>query len=79
MRLGELDDQLRRVKAQSNEQSYQLQDANALNARLGQENLELHRHLQELDNANAIFAKAKASSREELEDLKMKLDEETRV
>ena len=78
-RVGELEDQLRRAKAQLDDDSRQLQDANALKARLGQENLELHRHLQDLDTGNAILSKAKTALQQELEETKMKLDDETRV
>jgi len=78
-RVSELEDQLRRAKAQLEDQSRQLQDANVLKARLGQENLEIHRHLQDLDTGNAILSKAKAALQQELEETKMKLDDETRV
>jgi len=78
-RASELDDQLRRAKTQLDDQSRQLQDANALKARLGEENLELHRHLQDLDTGNAALSKTKTALQQELEETKMKLDEETRV
>ena len=78
-RVSELEDQLRRAKTQLDDQARQLQDANALKARLGQENLELHRHLQDLDTGNAILSKAKTALQQELEETKMKLDDEMRV
>ena len=77
--VSELEDQLRRARAQVEDQSRQLQDANALKVRLGQENLELHRHLQDLDSGNAVLSKAKTALQQELEEAKMKLDDETRV
>jgi len=78
-RVGELEDHLRRARAQVEDQSRQLQDANALKARLGQENLELHRHLQDMDSGNAALTKGKNALQQELEETKMKLDDETRV
>ena len=78
-RVGEVEDHLRRARAQVEDQSRQLQDANSLKVRLGQENLELHRHLQDLDTGNAALSKAKTALQQELEEIKMKLDDETRV
>ena len=78
-RVGEVEDHLRRARAQVEDQSRQLQDANAFKVRLGQENLELHRHLQDLDTGNAALSKAKTALQQELEEVKMKLDDETRV
>ena len=78
-RATELEDHLRRARTQVEDQARQLQDANSLKARLGQENLELHRHLQDLDTGNAALSKAKTALQQELEQVKMKLDDETRV
>lgn len=78
-RASELEDQLRRVRTQADEQARQLQDANGLKAKLSQENFELQRHLQDLDSNNVSLMKAKASLQNELDDLKLRLDDETRV
>ena len=78
-RVGDAEDHLRRAKTQNEDVSRQLQDANALVSRLGQENLELHRSLQDLDSGNAGLAKANSSLQQELEETKMKLEDETRV
>ena len=79
VKAAELEDQVRRLKAQADEQSHQLQDANVLKARLGQENFELQRQLREFDVSNVSLAKIKTSLQLELDDLKQRLAEETRV
>lgn len=79
LRAGECEDQLRRMKMAADEQNRQLQDANALKTRLGQENYELHRHLQELDTNNASLTKTKTALQQDLDETKTRLDEETRV
>jgi uncharacterized coiled-coil protein SlyX len=78
-RAGELEDHVRHLKTQMEELSHQLMEANALKARLSQENYELHNHMHDLDTDNAALAKAKTAMIQELDDLKIKADEETRV
>jgi len=78
-RVSELEDQLRRAKSQLEDHARQLQDVNAVKARLAQENMELHRHLQDLDTGNAMLSNAKTALQQQLEDTKTKLDDEMRV
>lgn len=78
-KLSEADEQQRRLRLQLDEQGRQVAEAGALRARVSQENLELHRHLQELDASNVQLAKARAAMQTELDDTKMRLDDETRV
>lgn len=78
-KLAEMDEQLRRMRLQLEDQGHQLQDVNALRARVGQENFELHRHLQELDAGNVQLAKAKSAMQSELDETKARLEDETRV
>jgi len=73
------DDELRRLKAQVEELSRQVQELNGLKARLTHENFELHRQVQELDSNNAALAKARAQLQQQLDDAKAKLDEESMV
>jgi len=73
------DDELRRLKAQVEELSRQLQELNGLKARLTQENFELHRQVQELDSNNASLAKARTQLQQQLDEAKARLEEESRV
>ena len=57
----------------------QITEFNSLKARLTQENCELHRHVQDLDQVNAALTKAKTSLQQELEEAKSALEEETAV
>lgn len=57
----------------------QLNDANALKARLTKENFDLQHSNQELDSANAALAKARQQLQLALDDLKRQLDDESRV
>jgi hypothetical protein len=67
------------MKTQLEEISRQLMEANALKTRLSQENYELHNHMHDMDTDNVALAKAKATLLQEVDDLKIKADEETRV
>jgi len=78
-RVGEVEDQLRRARTQLDEQTRQLQDVGLVNARLTQENQELHRQLLDLDTGNASLAKTRTDLQQQLQETKMKLDDETRV
>jgi len=77
-RLGGLEDELRRLKAQNDELARLNNDLNNLKARLTQENFELHRQVQDLDSNNAVLSKAKSVLQVQLDDAKNRLDEETR-
>jgi len=73
------DDELRRLRAQVEELTRQVQELNGLKARLTQENFELHRQVQELDSNNAALAKARAQLQQQLDEAKARLEEESRV
>ena len=57
----------------------QLNDANAVKARLTKENFDLQHINQELDSANAALAKSKQQLQVALDDLKRNYDDESRV
>jgi len=61
------------------EQARQLQDGGAVSGRLAHENQELHRQLLDVDTANAALSKNKAALQQELQEMKARLDDETRV
>jgi len=73
------DDELRRLKAQVEELTRQVQELNGLKARLTHENFELHRQVQELDSNNAALAKVRAQLQQQLDEAKARLEEESRV
>ena len=74
-----MEDQLRRLKAQVDELTRQLTDANGIKARLTTENFELQRQCQDLDSANAALSKAKSQLSAALDDAKRTADDEARV
>lgn len=67
------------MRAQVDDLSRQLNDANSLKARLTQENFDLQHQNQELDSANAGLAKSRSQLQVQVDDLKRQLDDETRV
>ena len=74
-----LEGSLARLKAQVDDLTRQLNDANNAKARLTQENFDLQHQVQELDSANAGLAKAKSQLQLQVDDLKRNLDDESRV
>lgn len=73
-----MEDQLRRLKAQVDELTRNNQDLNNLKARLTQENFELQRQVQDLDSSSGTLAKARASLQMQIDDYKTRLEEESR-
>jgi len=78
-KLGGLEDELRRLRAQVEELNRQVHDLTGVKSRLSQENFELHRQVQDLDNNNGALARAKAVLQQQLDEAKNRLDEESRV
>ena len=68
-----------RLKAQVDDLTRQLNDANGAKARLTKENFDLQHSNQELDSANAALGKARQQLQQSLDDLKRQLDDESRV
>lgn len=74
-----LEGSLARLKAQVDDLTRQLNDANNVKARLTKENFDLQHQAQELDSANAALAKSRQQLQTAVDDLKRQLDDETRV
>lgn len=74
-----MEGQLQRLKASNDDYLRQLNEANALKARLQQENFEVQRQYQEVEVQFSTISKAKGSLQAQVDDLKKLLDDETRV
>lgn len=74
-----LEGQIQRLKASNDDYLRQLNEANAVKAKLQQENFEIQRQFQEVDVQFSTISKARSSLQSQVDDLKKMLDDETRV
>ena len=74
-----LEEQLRKLKTQSDELTRNNSDLTNSRTRLNQENAELQRQIHDLENNCGSFSKTKSQLQIQLEETKAKLEEEARV